>query len=102
MSIDAGIDLAPIREAMAGIEMSPRVEPNEEIELERVFFPDGHRGVLDMRRQLVIGNRGVGKSFWTHALTNPAVRERLAQAYAFPKLANTEVIIVDPRIQTTH
>jgi hypothetical protein len=93
MNIDSTIELAPIREAMADLEMSPRVEPNEEIGLERVFFPDGHRGVLDMRRQLVVGNRGAGKSFWTHALTNPAVRDRLAQAYEFPKLANTEVII---------
>ena len=35
----------------------------------------------------------MGKSFWTHALINPAVRERLARAYSFPKLANTNVII---------
>jgi hypothetical protein len=87
------LDLAPIRQVMAAFEISPRVEPNEEIDLERVFFPDGHRGVLDIKRQLVVGNRGMGKSFWTHALTNSAVRERLARAYAFPKLANTNVII---------
>src|ERR1017187_5063320 len=93
MSDTLDIDLAPIRTAMAGFEISPRVEPNEEIDLDRVFFPDGHRSVLDVKRQLVVGNRGMGKSFWTHALTNPAVRERLARPYSFPKLANTKVII---------
>ncbi len=87
------IDLAPIREAMAGFEISPSVAPNEAIDLGRVFFPEGHRSVLDIKRQLVVGNRGMGKSFWTHALTNPAVRERLAHTYAFPKLADTSVVI---------
>src|ERR1035438_7669238 len=81
MSDTSDIDLIPIRGAMAGFEISPRVEPNEEIDLDRVFLPDGHRSVLDVKRQLVVGNRGMGKSFWTHALTNPAVRERLARAY---------------------
>jgi hypothetical protein len=89
----ADINLAPIREAMAGFEISPRVEPNEDIEVERVFFPDGHRAVLDMKRQLVVGNRGMGKSFWTHALVNKAVRERLASNYKIPALATTNVII---------
>lgn len=87
------VDLTLIREAMTELQMSPRVEPNEVIEIDRVFFPWGHRGVLDLRRQLVVGNRGVGKSFWTHALTNPAVREQLASTYSLPALANTEVLI---------
>src|ERR1035438_2138806 len=93
MSVDDELDLACIREATAGFEISPNVVPNENINLERVFFPNGHRGVLDMKRQLVVGNRGMGKSFWTHALTNPTVRERVANAYSFPKLAKTDVII---------
>jgi hypothetical protein len=86
-------DLTAIRQALVNLPIAPRVEPNETIGLERVFFPDGHRGVLDTKRQLVIGNRGVGKSFWTHALTNPAVREQLARNYGFPGLATTGVAI---------
>ncbi|MBL8233134.1 MAG: hypothetical protein JNL98_31840 [Bryobacterales bacterium] len=93
MSGVPSIDVSPIREAMAGFEISARVEPNESIGLDRVFFPDAHRGVLDVRRQLVVGNRGTGKSFWTHALTNPEVRNRVADAYTFPALAQTNVII---------
>ena len=86
-------DLAPIRRALARFEISPNTKPNDLIDIDRVFFPDGHRGVLDLRRQLVVGNRGMGKSFWTHALTNSAVRDQLARAYSFPKLAQTKVII---------
>ena len=93
MSIDGEFGMTRIREAIASFEISPRVEPNETIDIERVFSPHTHRGVLDMKRQLVVGNRGVGKSFWTHALTNPAVRERVANAYAFPALARTKVVL---------
>ena len=60
MSDTSDIDLIPIREAMAGFEISPRVEPNEVIDLGRVFFPDGHRSVLDVKRQLVVANRVTG------------------------------------------
>jgi hypothetical protein len=92
-SVDVEFDITRIREAMAAFAISSRVEPNETIDIERVFSPNTHRSVLDMKRQLVIGNRGMGKSFWTHALTNPAVRERVATAYAFPALARTNVVL---------
>lgn len=78
---------------MANFVLSPKVEPNEVIELERAFFPDGHRGVLDLKRQLVVGNRGMGKSFWTHALLNAELRKRLTNVYCLPALAKTHVVI---------
>ena len=78
---------------MGSFELSPRVEPNERIELDRAFFPDSHRGVLDLRRQLVVGNRGMGKSFWTHALLNSELRSRIAKVYNFPFLANADVVV---------
>jgi hypothetical protein len=93
VSVDNEFDLTRIREAIAGFEISPNVVPNQTIDLDRVFFPNSHRGVLDMKRQLVVGNRGMGKSFWTHALTSPTVRNRVANAYAIPVLAKTRVIL---------
>jgi hypothetical protein len=87
------INFAAIRHAMANFELSPKVEPNETIELPRAFFPDGHRGVLDLKRQLVSGNRGMGKSFWTHALLNGELRKHLALTYNLPALAKTDVIV---------
>lgn len=89
----ADIDFAAIRAAIAAFEPSPRVEPNETISVERAFLPEGHRGVLDMRRQLVVGNRGMGKSFWTHALLRPELRGRLAEVYGHPQLSDADVVV---------
>lgn len=86
-------DFSAIREALAAFELSSRVEPNEEISIERAFLPEGHRGVLDLRRQLVVGNRGMGKSFWTHALLSSALRNRLAEAYGYPLLGGAHVLV---------
>ncbi|WP_173975035.1 hypothetical protein [Magnetospirillum sp. LM-5] len=49
--------------------------------LEQVFCPPGHHDALDPRRTLVIGNRGMGKSFWAGALSQPKIRERVADTY---------------------
>ena len=87
------IDFAAIRRAIANFELSPRVEPNEPIQLNRAFLPGGHRGVLDSRRQLVVGNRGMGKSFWTHALLSAELRDRLADFYGLSQLKTTRVEI---------
>lgn len=86
-------DFSAIRAAIASFEPSPRVEPNETISVERAFLPEGHRGVLDLRRQLVVGNRGMGKSFWTHALLSPDLRGRLADVYGHRLLTGTDVVV---------
>lgn len=85
------IDFSAIRRAIANFELSPRVEPNEQIPLDRAFLPGGHRGVLDLRRQLVVGNRGMGKSFWTHALLSSELRRRLADYYGNKPLKTARV-----------
>jgi hypothetical protein len=91
--ISVFIDHDAIRRSMAAFSPSSKVEPNQRIEPDRVFFPEGHRGVLDGRRQLVVGNRGMGKSFWTHTLLSAELRERLAKAYSLPALSKTEVAV---------
>jgi hypothetical protein len=94
MSTISSVDFTAIREAMAGFDPAPRIEPNDQsIGPDRVFMPEGHRAVLDLSRQLVVGNRGMGKSFWTHALTASAVRDEVAKAYSQPMLNKTEVVI---------
>ena len=87
------ISFLAIRQAIAEFQLARRVEPNATILSEEVFLPVGHRGVLDLRRQLVVGNRGMGKSFWTHALDNKDIRDKLAGYYRFPELNSTEVRI---------
>lgn len=86
-------DFSYIRAAMAAFDPAPRVEPNQEIDVDRAFLPKGHRSVLDLRRQLVVGNRGVGKSFWTHALLQPSLRQRLANVYGFRQLEKANVVV---------
>jgi len=87
------MDFSAIRGALAAFELAPRVEPNETISVDRAFLPEGHRGVLDLRRQLVVGNRGMGKSFWTHALLSPDLRSRLATVYGHRLLTGADVVI---------
>jgi hypothetical protein len=86
-------NFATIRTAMASFSPAPRIEPNEQVTPDRVFTPNSHRSVLDLSRQLVVGNRGMGKSLWTHALNDPIVREHVAIAYEQPILTKTEVVI---------
>lgn len=86
-------DFTALRSVIAAFDPSPRVEPNATISAEEAFLPAGHRGVLDLRRQLVVGNRGMGKSFWTHALLSKDLRGRLAEVYKHPQLANADVVI---------
>lgn len=86
-------DFRAIRAAIAAFDPSPRVEPNAMISVEQAFLPEGHRGVLDLRRQLVVGNRGMGKSFWTHALLSQDLRERLAKVYGHRQLSSAEVVV---------
>jgi len=82
-----------IRNAMAEFPIADKVNPNATITTDQPFFPDGHRGVFDLSRQLVVGNRGMGKSFWAHALMNEELRGRFADTYKLPVFENTKVVI---------
>jgi hypothetical protein len=86
-------NLKSVRSELAAFELAAKVSPNAQIAIDRVFTPESHRSVLDLGRQLVVGNRGMGKSFWTHALVETGVRERVAAIYRQPQLAKTTVVI---------
>jgi hypothetical protein len=86
-------DYNSIRVAIAEFNPASRIEPNEQISPDRVFTPDSHRSILDLSRQLVVGNRGMGKSLWTHALLNSEVRQHVAEVYRQPNLTKTIVVI---------
>lgn len=45
-----------------------------------LYMPPGHTKALRLECNLVIGARGVGKSFWTAALRAPILREALGKA----------------------
>lgn len=85
--------MVALRDTMAKFSPASKVEPNEMVGPDRVFTPESHRSVLDLNRQLVVGNRGMGKSLWTHALLDVDVRNRVAAVYNQPQLKKTEVLI---------
>ena len=52
-----------------------------------VYFPPSHLKALQLESSLVVGGRGVGKTFWTWFLSNAALRDD------FPETRHTEVRI---------
>ena len=52
-----------------------------------VYFPPSHVKALQLESSLVVGGRGVGKTFWTWFLSNAALRDD------FPETRHTEVRI---------
>jgi len=62
-------------------------------DLAEVYAPDNHERALDPDRALVVGNRGVGKSFWSAVLANDQTRGKAALAYPRLFLQNTDVVL---------
>ena len=87
------VDYATIRAALSELPRSDSHAPGDPVEPADVYTPGGHRGALDPDRALVVGNRGVGKSYWAHALLNPEIRERIAAEYRQPALRDTTVVL---------
>lgn len=53
-------------------------------DISNIYAPPSHEAALDPDRTLVVGGRGVGKSFWAGALLNEQTRGVIASRY--PKL----------------
>jgi hypothetical protein len=86
-------DFAALRQALADLPRANHFAPNQPINPEDVYAVPEHRAALDPDRALVVGNRGMGKSFWAHALAQEATRERAAKILSFKELARTTVHI---------
>lgn len=54
-----------------------------------LYVPPAHRKALAREATLVVGARGVGKSFWTSALSDDSLRQQIGESV--PDLANTSV-----------
>ena len=54
--------------------------PSVPINRKDIFFPLSHAEALDPDRAIVIGNRGMGKSFWSNALVDPDLRSYIQEA----------------------
>jgi hypothetical protein len=58
-----------------------------------IFAPLLHANALDSQRSLVVGNRGVGKSFWSSVLTHSETREAIAVQYPRQSLTHVRAVL---------
>lgn len=58
-----------------------------------VYTPSDHESALDADRALVVGDRGMGKTFWVSALADPQARMYLDEVYPRLKLNHCDVRI---------
>ncbi len=79
-----GGDQEPIRDVLRMLNPAVSHKAAEQPEIDEIYAPPQHADALDPNRSLVVGGRGVGKSFWAAVLSNPATRK--AAAVAYPKL----------------
>ncbi|MCC7385694.1 MAG: ATP-binding protein [Deltaproteobacteria bacterium] len=78
---NATADLASIRRGLAALPRADNHAPDAAVAPDQIVVVAGHRAALDPERALVVGNRGMGKSFWAHALANTAAREKAAGTF---------------------
>lgn len=84
-------DFFTLRAGLASIPTGSNHAPDQAVHPDDVFYPTGHRAALDPDRPLVVGNRGMGKSFWSHVLAVPETRK--AAATRFKELEHVEVYL---------
>jgi hypothetical protein len=74
-------DLSAIREGLAALPRADNHVPGAAVDPAGIVVVPGHRAALDPDRALVVGNRGMGKSFWAHALAADAARQKAAAVF---------------------
>jgi hypothetical protein len=77
-------DVVALRQGLADLPGAPNHRPGGDVDPNDIVPVPAHRAALDPDRPLVVGNRGMGKSFWAHALADDTARA--AAALAFPEL----------------
>ncbi|MEO5370640.1 MAG: hypothetical protein H7833_11280 [Magnetococcus sp. DMHC-1] len=86
-------DFMDIRQTLAGIDSAPAHHADRPPNIGDIFSPRGHATALDPERILVVGGRGVGKSFWSGVLCNDATRQHVSQSYPRLKLDLCQVTL---------
>ena len=85
MSAQPVDNLMVLRQAIAGLTPATSHDATSPPALRQIYAPAGHESALDPERPLVIGGRGVGKSFWSAVLLDANARAYVATRY--PRLA---------------
>lgn len=77
-------DVSAIRARLLDLPNFGAASADAEPDIASIYAPAAHSGALDPERALVVGGRGVGKSFWSSVLNDP--NGRAAAARFYPKL----------------
>ena len=81
----------PIRDRLLDLPDFGAASADESPDISTLYAPAAHAGALDPERPLVVGGRGVGKSFWSSVLNDQGGREAAAKFY--PKLGLETLIV---------
>lgn len=74
-------DLQLLRQCLGNIQPGSAHQAQNPPLISEIFSPPDHANALDPQRALVVGNRGVGKSFWSAVLSHDLTREEVAKDY---------------------
>ncbi|MBY5391026.1 hypothetical protein [Rhizobium leguminosarum] len=88
------IDFATIRQAIQELPNLAMASTGNPPTPADVFFPASHALALEPDVSLVIGNRGMGKTFWTLALASEEVRPLLSERYVYLRRSNMATLDV--------
>ncbi len=82
---------AAIRDALSRIDPASSHETTRPPEVSEIYAPSGHEAALDPDRPLVIGGRGMGKSFWAATLAGEESRAYVSKIYPGLELENARI-----------
>ena len=70
-----------IRKKLRSLDPSSAHNAGEAPNLDTIYTPSSHSEALDPERSLVVGGRGVGKSFWASVLHTQEARNKVSSEY---------------------
>ncbi|HTD06780.1 hypothetical protein [Undibacterium sp.] len=86
-------DLIKIRDGLAAFQPAPAHQANTPPRINEIYAPAGHEAALDPDRPVVVGGRGVGKSFWAGSLLDGDTRKFISSQYPRLKLSECDVFL---------
>lgn len=84
-------EIRSIREVISAFRPESASSAARALPINEIYVPIGHKEALDFERPLVVGNRGTGKSVWSGALADSAIRKSIATNNSFYTMAFADV-----------
>jgi hypothetical protein len=91
INIIKAIDFSAIRSVLAKFPSDHDAAGSQRPTVDEIFAPEQHANALDPHTSIVVGARGMGKSFWAGVLEQDDTRQVAAQAY--PKLGLERLLV---------